>query len=93
MTYGRCDYEYFLREKIRECNLFWLLFLLMAPRLSFAQASELESLRATVKDMEQQMQKALERIDQLEKEKASDSARDRASGKIDPSGAKRAVGS
>ena len=34
-----------------------------------------ESLRATVKGMEQQMQKALERIDQLEKEKSSSSAR------------------
>ena len=48
---------------------FGLLFLLTAPRLSFAQASEMESLRATVKDMQQQMQKALDRIDQLEKEK------------------------
>jgi hypothetical protein len=47
----------------------------MAPRLSFAQASEMESLRALVKDMQQQMQKALNRIDQLEKEKAADSAK------------------
>ena len=54
---------------------FGLLFLLTAPRLSFAQASEMESLRATVKDMQQQMQKALDRIDQLEKEKANDSAK------------------
>ena len=54
---------------------FGLLFLLMAPRLSFAQASEMESLRAVVKDMQQQMQKALDRIDQLEKEKAADSAK------------------
>ena len=54
---------------------FGLLFLFTAPRLSFAQASEMESLRATVKDMQQQMQKALDRIDQLEKEKANDSAK------------------
>ena len=44
-------------------------FLLLFPVLGLAQSSELESLRATVKGMEQQMQKALERIDQLEKEK------------------------
>ena len=54
---------------------FGLLFLLMAPRLSFAQASEMESLRALVKDMQQQLEKALNRIDQLEKEKANDSAK------------------
>jgi hypothetical protein len=54
---------------------FGLLFLLMAPRLGFAQQSELESLRASVKDMQQQLQKALGRIDQLEKEKAADSAK------------------
>jgi hypothetical protein len=54
---------------------FGLLFLLMAPRLSFAQASEMESLRALMKDMQQQLQKALSRIDQLEKEKAADSAK------------------
>ena len=35
----------------------------------------MESLRAMVKDMQQQMQKALDRIDQLEKEKAADSAK------------------
>ena len=50
-------------------------FLLLFPVLGLAQSSELESLRATVKGMEQQMQKALERIDQLEKEKSSSSAR------------------
>lgn len=50
-------------------------FLLLFPVLVLAQSSELESLRAMVKGMEQQMQKALERIDQLEKEKSSSSAR------------------
>jgi hypothetical protein len=50
-------------------------FLLLFPVLGLAQSSELESLRATVKGMEQQMQKALERIDQLEKEKTTTSAR------------------
>jgi hypothetical protein len=54
---------------------FGLLFLLLTPRLSFGQASELESLRTSVKDMQQQLQKALSRIDQLEKEKAADSAK------------------
>src|SRR5262245_28736674 len=54
---------------------FGFAFLLLAPRLSFAQASEMESLRALVQDMQQQLQKALSRIDQLEKEKASDAAK------------------
>ena len=49
---------------------FGLVFLLLAPRFSFAQVSEMESLRTLVKDMQQQLQKALDRIDQLEKEKA-----------------------
>jgi hypothetical protein len=52
-----------------------LLFLLIAPRLSFGQASEMEALRTMVKDMQQQLQKALSRIDQLEKEKAADTTR------------------
>ena len=62
----------FSGRKLFSVVSFGLLFVLMAPRLSFAQASEMESLRATVKDMQQQMQKALDRIDQLEKEKAAD---------------------
>ena len=48
-------------------TLWGLIF--FVPTAALAQSSELESLRATVKGMEQQMQKALERIDQLEKEK------------------------
>jgi hypothetical protein len=43
--------------------------------LCLAQVSELDALKAMVKNMEQQLQKALSRIDQLEKEKAADSAR------------------
>jgi hypothetical protein len=50
-----------------------LLFLL--PKMSPAQNSEIESIRAVVKNLEQQLQKALRRIDQLEKEKAADSAK------------------
>src|SRR5262245_7988161 len=53
---------------------FGFVFLLL-PRLSFAQVSETESLRALVKDMQQQLEKALSRIDQLEKDKASDAAK------------------
>ena len=59
----------FLGRRFLDVICFGLLFLLLAPRLSFAQASEMESLRALVKDMQQQLQKALSRIDQLEKEK------------------------
>ena len=54
-------------------TLWGLIF--FVPTAALAQSSELESLRTTVKGMEQQMQKALERIDQLEKEKSSSSAR------------------
>jgi septal ring factor EnvC (AmiA/AmiB activator) len=49
--------------------------LFLAPGLCLAQATELDAIRALVKNLEQQLQKALSRIDQLEKEKAADSAR------------------
>jgi hypothetical protein len=65
----------FSRRKFFNVVSFGLVFLLLVPRLSFAQASEMESLRALVKDMQQQLQKALSRIDQLEKEKAVDSVK------------------
>jgi hypothetical protein len=45
------------------------------PAVALAQSSELETLRSMVKNMEQQMQKALQRIDQLEKEKTSTTVR------------------
>ena len=44
-----------------------LLFLVMAPHMGFAQVSEIESLKALVRDMQQQLQKALSRIDQFRK--------------------------
>jgi hypothetical protein len=47
----------------------------LVPGLCLAQTSELEAIKGIVKNLEQQLQKALERIDQLEKEKASTSAR------------------
>jgi hypothetical protein len=47
----------------------------LIPGLCLAQTSELEAIRGIVKNLEQQLQKALERIDQLEKEKTSTSAR------------------
>lgn len=46
-----------------------------APGSSAAQNSELDALRSMVKGMEQQLQKALQRIEQLEKEKAADTAK------------------
>lgn len=45
------------------------------PKMSPAQSSEIESIRAVVKNLEQQLQKALQRIDQLEKEKTAGSAK------------------
>jgi hypothetical protein len=52
-----------------------LLLSLLIPTLVFAQASEIESLKALVRDMQQQLQKALSRIEQLEKERGADAAR------------------
>jgi len=50
-------------------------FLLLLSEQGLAQNTELDSLRALVKGMEQQLQQALQRIDQLEKEKNSTSVR------------------
>src|ERR1044072_1440327 len=44
---------------------------ILYPQRGWSQNTELESLRALVKGMEQQLQQALQRIDQLEKEKTS----------------------
>lgn len=52
-----------------------VVFLLGFPLLSIAQSPELDALRATVKAMEQQLQNALQRIDQLEKEKTASTAK------------------
>ena len=61
------------RRRIAVWSLIGVIF--FSPVLGGAQTSELESIRALVKNLEQQLQKALSRIDQLEKEKAADSAR------------------
>jgi hypothetical protein len=55
----------------------WLVVatLFVWPKLSGGQSTEIESIRAVVKNLEQQLQKALQRIDQLEKEKAASSAK------------------
>ena len=55
------------------CTALFCLFLF--PNSSTAQVSEIESLKVLVRDMQEQLQKALSRIDQLEKEKAADSAK------------------
>ncbi|MGH7825486.1 MAG: hypothetical protein ACREQ7_09980 [Candidatus Binatia bacterium] len=47
----------------------------LVPKPGFPQVSEIESLKALVRDMQQQLQKALSRIEQLEKDKAADSAK------------------
>jgi hypothetical protein len=49
--------------------------LLLFPTVSLAQTSELDALKAWAKQMEADLKKALQRIDQLEKEKASTSVR------------------
>lgn len=50
-------------------------FILFAPGMSPAQTSELDALRSSVKGMQEQLQKALQRIEQLEKEKTATSSR------------------
>jgi len=52
-----------------------LTILFFISEQALAQNSELESLRATVKGMQEQLQKALQRIDQLEKEKGTTATR------------------
>ena len=63
-----------LRMPVLAASTFISLVLLF-PGLCLAQSPELDALRAMVKGMEQQLQKALQRIDQLEKEKTNDTAR------------------
>jgi hypothetical protein len=63
-----------LRTPLRiAVSLSTVLFLL--PAWCFAQTAELESLKAVVKGLEQQLQKALSRIEQLEKERAVNSTK------------------
>lgn len=50
-------------------------WLLSVPQVSYAQLSELQALKALVENMQQTLQKALSRIDQLEKEKAANAAK------------------
>ena len=52
-----------------------LMLVLLVPHAIHAQDSEIEQLKAMVRDMQQQLRKALDRIDQLEQEKASESAK------------------
>jgi hypothetical protein len=49
--------------------------LLAPPSVALAQTSEIESLKNMVQEMQKKLQQALSRIEQLEKEKAADSAR------------------
>ena len=50
-------------------------WLLSVPQVSHAQLSEMESLKALVCDIGERLQDALKRIEQLEKEKAADTAK------------------
>jgi hypothetical protein len=62
-----------LSHRLVAQSIFALVF--MVPAVCLAQSSELDAVRSMVKGLEQQLQKALERINQLEKEKTSTSAR------------------
>ncbi|MPZ77993.1 MAG: hypothetical protein GEU77_15905 [Deltaproteobacteria bacterium] len=64
-----------LRESRRMALVSFIAALFLFPVLSMAQDSELEALKATVKGMQQDLQKALTRIEQLEKEKTAGAAK------------------
>ncbi len=63
-----------LRTPLPLATVLFTVLLLVSER-GLAQNSELESLRALVKGMEQQLQQALQRIDHLEKEKGTTATR------------------
>jgi len=61
-------------DLIRKGTLFYAIccaWLLLVPQVSYAQLSEMESLKALVRDIGERLQEALKRIEQLEKEKAA----------------------
>ena len=59
----------------RSLAAWFIVAMFVSPKMSLAQNSEIESIRAVVKNLEQQLEKALQRIDQLEKEKATSSTK------------------
>ena len=50
-------------------------YLIVLPRIGLAQESVTDTLRKQIGDMQEQLKKALDRIDQLEREKSASSAR------------------
>lgn len=62
-------------ELRRVAGLSLAVALFLVPAVCLAQSSELEALKEMVKGMQQDLQKALNRIEQLEKQKAADSAK------------------
>ena len=52
-----------------------LVWCLIFPRIGLAQESVTETLRKQIEDMQEQLKKALDRIDQLEREKSASSTR------------------
>ena len=64
-----------LRRPRRAAALSAVFALLLLPGMCFSQSSELEALKIWAKKMEADLKNALQRIDQLEKEKAASSAK------------------
>ena len=56
---------------VSACLLVWCLIIF--PRIGLAQESVTDTLRKQIGDMQEQLKKALDRIDQLEKEKSASS--------------------
>jgi hypothetical protein len=66
---------FLLERRRRAAVLHAVALLFLLPAVCFSQSTELEALKEWAKKTEAELQKALQRIDQLEKEKTSTSAR------------------
>ena len=69
---------FLVKRSLRTTALCAIAILLVLPAVCFSQSSELDALKEWAKGVEVELKKALQRIDQLEKERAANTA------KVDP---------
>ena len=65
----------FFKKSTRAVSGSLLVWCLIFPRIGLAQESVTDTLRKQIEDMQEQLKKALDRIDQLEREKSASSTR------------------
>jgi len=65
----------FFKKSTRAVSASLLVWCLIFPRIGLAQESVTDTLRKQIEDMQEQLKKALDRIDQLEREKSASSTR------------------